>query len=66
LELEDNLYPVATPLEIEILSRIYFLYNFSHVLLNWQFEGSNDRENWECLDKRIYNPPEGVNDYEVQ
>ena len=26
----------------------------SHVLLNWQFEGSNDKINWTCLDRRIY------------
>lgn len=26
----------------------------THVLLNWQFEGSNDRSTWVRLDKRIY------------
>ena len=33
----------------------------THVLLNWHFEGSNDRFNWTVLDRRLYstgNPAE--------
>lgn len=26
----------------------------THVLLNWHFEGSNDKSNWTILDRRIY------------
>lgn len=26
----------------------------THVLLNWHFEGSNDKTNWVLLDRRIY------------
>jgi len=26
----------------------------SHVLMNWHFEGSNDKVNWVILDRRIY------------
>ena len=36
----------------------------THVLLNWHFEGSNDRVNWTVLDRRLYltgNPSEDVN-----
>ena len=36
----------------------------THVLLNWHFEGSNDRVNWTVLDRRLYmtgNPAEDVN-----
>ena len=28
--------------------------SMTHVLLNWHFEGSNDRINWFLLDRRIY------------
>ena len=33
----------------------------THVLLNWHFEGSNDKVNWTVLDRRLYltgNPSE--------
>jgi hypothetical protein len=26
----------------------------THVLMNWHLEGSNDKVNWEILDRRIY------------
>ena len=26
----------------------------THVMMNWHFEGSNDRINWTLLDRRIY------------
>jgi len=26
----------------------------AHILLNWHFEGSNDKINWNILDRRIY------------
>jgi hypothetical protein len=26
----------------------------THVMLNWQFEGSNDGTNWQTLDRRVY------------
>ena len=40
----------------------------THVLMNWHFEGSNDKLNWTILDRRVYMPnqldPTGVdNDY---
>lgn len=36
----------------------------THVMLNWHFEGSNDKVNWTVLDRRLYltgNPSEDVN-----
>ena len=36
----------------------------THVLLNWHFEGSNDKVNWTVLDRRLYmtgNPVEDIN-----
>ena len=33
----------------------------THVMLNWHFEGSNDKVNWTVLDRRLYltgNPAE--------
>lgn len=40
----------------------------THVLMNWHFEGSNDKLNWTVLDRRVYMPnqldPTGTeNDY---
>ena len=41
----------------KLLPSAYTLKNrdsVSHILLNWMFEGSNDKINWTCLDKRVY------------
>ena len=32
----------------------------THVLLNWHFEGSNDKEAWKVLDRRTYNTGEAA------
>jgi len=47
----------------QLLPTVYTLRNrnsSTHVMLNWHFEGSNDKVNWTLLDRRIYltNQPE--------
>ena len=39
----------------------------THVLMNWHFEGSNDKVNWVILDRRIYLAnPAGVSDADLE
>ncbi|TNV72110.1 hypothetical protein FGO68_gene17155 [Halteria grandinella] len=39
----------------------------THVLMNWHFEGSNDKVNWVILDRRIYlTNPSGTNDADLE
>ena len=52
----------------KILPSCYTIMNrnsSTHVLMNWHFEGSNDKLNWTILDRRVYMPdqldPTGVN-----
>ena len=58
-----SFYGVDLGFERRLLPTCYTLRNrnaSTHVMMNWHFEGSNDRSTWTLLDRRIYltNSPE--------